>query len=172
MLLFHGCNIFSCFWDYSFFGNFTFPALFVVFFFSGSFVLVFIFHCWRYPQMPSDSWLSVYREFKWLKAVYEWAGLSVLGFILTNNQVASCFFNCSCFWMRWAGLGISLAAKLCSWVDKGTDGSWCSEHWHSLSPSVFSIEPLYHHHSPSRPSSKSNWDFGSISPEKKPPVFG
>lgn len=43
---------------------------------------------------------------------------------------------------------------------------------YSTSLPVFSIAPHYHHHSPPRPSSKSNWDFGSISPENKPPVFG
>lgn len=97
MLLFYGCNMFYVSETITVWGfyvpfiisRFCFVCLFVCF------LLVFIFHCWRYLQTPSDSWLLVYCEFEWLKAVYEGGGLWAPGFTVTNNHnwVVSCFLT-------------------------------------------------------------------------------
>lgn len=82
LFLFHGCSIFSYVSENTAsVESFLFPILFPFFFQVLSFVFfVFIFYCCRYPQMPSNLWLSVFHYFKRLKVMYEWAGLVNFGF--------------------------------------------------------------------------------------------
>lgn len=72
VLVFSDC---SCF--YSILWEFYVSALFR--FLSGSFILVFIFHCWRSLQMFNYSWYQ-FMVSSSPKALPEWAGLVGSGF--------------------------------------------------------------------------------------------
>lgn len=161
LFLLHRDSIFSCFWEYYSICSFHYYYYFWFFCFG------LMFHCWSYPQMSIDPQLSVYHNHETESLAWMGRTCGLLGFILTNNQVESCFYNCSSLWVEWAGwVEALLARSLAGW-----EGDWRLMFQiltFSQSP-VFSVAPHYHLCSPPSPTSHL---FGSISPENKPPVFG